>query len=398
MENEIIENNNDLENKKAEDDKKEVIVQAAFAVDYYNPEVLELTQLQQYTKIPITEISALGSAFSSVTQALSVGGEGLYRAILPKGGHLVEAKGDIPGFRGFVRNKEGITSHAVFQEAEGVPIDLTGAFTAIAIMGIQQELKAIERMQTELIEIIERDKESQLKADMTLLCEYAENYKYYWDNEATITVNLNQTKNIKRNAKKDMLSYRKETDDILNGKMDTFLNYGATKKVNKLENRFSHYRLALYVYSFASYMEVLLSKNFNQEYMEKVQTEIKTLHDDYRELYTNCYNVIETSMESSLGKQLADGYVAANKFVGDALGKVDVLKKNKIDKIVKANGEVVEEKVDERLETVMKKFITYRNSEIDSFAKKINFINQIYNEPLDLLWDKENLYLSAKME
>lgn len=386
-----IESNTDLQTKN-DNARKNAIVLEAFSLDYYKEDAGLDIKLQEYTKIPITEISALGAAFSSIAPALQGATGNLYTVELSKGGKLVRAVGK-NGFRGYAMGPNGIQEQAVLKKAGTAGVNTATLFMSIAIMGIQHEIKELQKMHTELLEIIERDKKSQLMADMELLSEYAENYKYYWQNTATVTVNLNQVKNIKRNARKDMISYRDETESILSGKMDTILNYGAPKKVNKLSDRFAHYRLALYVYAFASYMEMLLSQNFDSDYLKLIADELKQYFDDYRELYTKCYNEIDYSVKTALGTQIAGGVAAANKFLGKQLRKIEFIGKGSIDELLEANGTVIEQKEAERLKQIQLKFISYKDSGIGIFPKNITMINKIYNEPVELLWDKECLYI-----
>ena len=385
-----VNQNNSLE---AEGDaKKNLILLEAFSVDYYKADASLDVKLQEYTKIPLTEISALGSAISSIVPVLQGAAGNLYTVQLAQGGELVRAVGT-NGFRGYSMGANGIQEQAVLRKAGTAGVNTATLFMSIAIIGLQREIKELQKMHTELIEIIERDKKSQLMTDMELLSEYAENYKYYWQNTATVTVNLNQVKNIKRNARKDMMSYREEVDNILDGKMETFLNYGAPKKVNKLSNRFSHYRLALYVYAFASYMETLLSQNFDSEYLGNVADELKQYFDDYRELYTHCYNEIEHSVKNALGAHLAGGVAAGNKFLGKQLKKIKFIERGSIDDFLEANGKVIEKKEAERLENIKEKFISYKDSGIGTFTNNINIINTFYNNPVELLWDKENPFI-----
>ena len=390
-----VNTNNDLQTKT--DVKKQMILSEAFSVDYYKADASLDIKLSEFTKIPLTEISALGSAFSSIVPALQGAAGNLYTVELTQGGELVRAVGT-NGFRGYAMGANGIQEQAVLRKAGTAGINTATLFMSIAIMGIQHEIKELQKMHTELLEVIERDKKSQLMTDMELLSEYAENYKYYWQNNATVTVNLNQVKNIKRNARKDMISYREEVDSILSGKMDTILNYGAPQKVNKLSDRFSHYRLALYVYSFAQYMEVLLSQNFEPDYLNLSASDLRQYFDDYRELYTKCFNEIEHTTKTALGAQLVKGFAEANTFLGKQLGKIKVIKKGSIDDILEANGKVIEEKEAERLETIKVKIISYKDSGIGIFTNNINTINRIYNEPVELLWDKENLYIGRYIE
>ena len=370
------------------------VIKEGFSIDYYNPEMLAEVQLQKYTKIPLTEISALGSAFSAMVPVFAGTTTDLY--MVASKGSLVHAKGIPGGYRGFVRGKSRIESQAVLRKAGTAGANIPMLFMSVAIMGIQKEMKELEKMHTELIEIVERDKKSQLAADMEILSEYADNYKYYWDNETVLTVNLNQVKNIKRNARKDMISYEDEIRKILEGKLNTILNHAASMKVGKLSDQFARYRLALYVYSFATYMEVMLSKDFDEDYLSDASGMIKRFFDEYREIYTNCYNEIDYSINNALNTQVVSGYATVNKFIGKQLGKVDFLNKKEVDKALIANGESIEDKEEERLQNVMDKFITYKDSGTDIFYKNINVIRHLFNDPVELFWDNENVYIDMQ--
>ena len=80
-------------------------------------------------------------------------------------------------------------------------------------------------------DILERDKKSQLLADYDLLASYMDDYKYYWENEASLVVNLNQVKNIKRNAMKDVRSYTEQIESMISAKKNLLKTMQkATKK------------------------------------------------------------------------------------------------------------------------------------------------------------------------
>lgn len=377
--------------------KKQMITQTQLSIDFYNSDVLQTVEMAKYTKIPITEISALGAAFSELIPMITNIGYGneLYRVSLSKGGELVHVKGSIGEYRGFAMGKNGIQEQAKLKKAGTLESGLPTLFMAVAIMGLQHEIKELQKMHTELIEIVERDKHSQLTTDMELLNEYANDYKYYWENDSTVTVNLNQVKNIKRNARKDLISYGKEVNEILDGKMDTLFNYGAAKKVNKLSDRFAHFRLALYVYAFAEYMEVMLSQNFNEEYLKKTRDVLKNFYDEYRVTYTKCYNEIDHTAKTALGTQVVDGIATASRFIGEQIGKVKRINETKLDDLIIANSDVIKEKEAERLQEIQKKFITYKDSGLDAFVDKINRINTLYNEQFELLMDNEYLYINT---
>lgn len=59
-------------------------------------------------------------------------------------------------------------------------------------------------------------------------------------------------------------------------------------------------QLALYLYSYSSFLEVLLLGNFTQPYLESMEKRISDYAPQYRELYTSCYNLLEESIQNFL--------------------------------------------------------------------------------------------------
>lgn len=169
-------------------------------------EIRETYQAPLLAKVPFTEIAALGASFSGVIKMLfTPSAEGVYRCVFPNGvtGALAMAK-DGSGALGAIMNENGIAG-----QARWIPVDkaigpacLQAAVISIAVLAVVKQINDIKDGQKEIINFLEREKKSQLIADYDILADYMENYRYYWDNDATVVVNLNQVKNIKRNAKK----------------------------------------------------------------------------------------------------------------------------------------------------------------------------------------------------
>ena len=156
-----VNSNNDLQIN--DDSKKNLILSEAFVVDYYNEDAGLDIKLSEYTKIPLTEISALGSAFSSIVPVLQGAAGNLYTVDLAKGGKLAHAVGT-NGFRGYSIGPNGIKEQAVLRKAGTAGINTATLFMSIAIMGIQHEIKelkkenkalkvALEATQAELIKL-----------------------------------------------------------------------------------------------------------------------------------------------------------------------------------------------------------------------------------------------------
>lgn len=266
-------------------------------------------------------------------------------------------------------------------------------FISAAIISIDHKLDDIKRLQQDTIDILERDKKSQLRADMDLLMEISGNYKYEWDNDSLVSVNLSQVKCIKRNALKDIYSYMEEVERLLDdGKEESITK--RTGQVNRIFNRFVHYKLGLYVYTMSSLFEIILSRNFNDEYIRNVLAGLEGYSYQYRVLYTRCYDCIEFLMKSSVISKVTGGIAHINKTAGRAVGKIPIINKSQINIHMLKSSERLEKKEYEKNMRVMERFMVYKDSGIQALIDNIESINYIYNEPIELYCDRENIYLA----
>ena len=85
-----------------------------------------------------------------------------------------------------------------------------------------------------------------------------------------------------------------------------------------------------------------------------------------------------------------------NKFTGEAIAKVPLISKTQIDETLISTGEKFGELDSKRTSETMKQFLEKQSAYVRPFIENINKINSLYNQPLELLFDTENLYLMAE--
>ena len=86
---------------------------------------------------------------------------------------------------------------------------------------------------------------------------------------------------IKRTAKKNMNFYKKQiTDDILKNNV-VVINQTMNSLLTELEKKFKYYRLSLYIYSYASYLEIMLLGNYQEDYLLTKKEELEALDNEY---------------------------------------------------------------------------------------------------------------------
>lgn len=348
-------------------------------------------------KIPLAEVSALGSAFSSLSQVFqTTSSEKLYRCVFPQGvtGALAQAK-DGTGALGTILKSEGGLAQARWVEVgqSAVAINPTTVLMSVAILGIAKQINDIKQSQQEIIDILERDKRSQLLADYDIVSDYMENYRFYWNNRETVTVNLNQVKNIKRNADKDILSYREKLEDLISPKCQMFEKLSANMKIGNILDRFVHYKLALHVMAFATYLEVMLSKNFQAEYLDKVIVELRDRAFQYRTIYTECYDKIEGLKKEGIEAQVTGGLARLSKSVGNAIGSIPMIKNGSVDEILIAAGESIDAADRKSLEDTLSFFVKHKSSDLIPLAEHLDVINQMANEKTEVVMSDNVIYV-----
>lgn len=364
-------------------------------VEHTLAEIKDIYQTSPLAKIPFTEIAALGGTFSGVVETMAAPAtEGLYRCVFPKGvtGTLAMAK-DGSGALGTIIN-DGIVG-----QARWIPVDkaigpacLQAALIAVAVLAVVKQVQDIKDDQKEIISILERDKKSQLLADYDLLASYMDDYKFYWENEASLVVNLNQVKNIKRNAMKDLRSYIEQIEGLLSEKKNLLKMQTASYKIGKLLDRFVHYKLALHVFALSEYMEVMMSKNFQAEYLNKIENEIREHAMEFRDFYTACFDKIELLKKEAVTTQAAHKLADVSRSVGSFIGKIPLVKETPVDEFLIGVGDSISNAEKQRLEKTLAFFIQYKDSGLIPIAEHIATINHLSNKPVVMLYDNNNLY------
>ena len=220
-----------------------------------------------------------------------------------------------------------------------------------------------------------------------------ENYRFYWNNKETVTVNLNQVKNIKRNADKDIRSYREQLDDLISSKRNVLENLSASMRIGKILDRFVHYKLALHVMALATYLEVMLAKNFQAEYLDKVIAGLKESAFQYRTLYTECYDKIEALKKEGIEAQVTGGLARLSKSIGKAIGNIPVIQNGPVDEFLIAAGESIDAADRKSLENTLGFFMKHRESELIPVAEHLDTINQMANAKTEVIWSDNVIYV-----
>ncbi len=367
-------------------------IRPSIQVEHALAEIKDTYQTSPLVKIPFAEIAALGGSFVGLAQTMAAPAtEVLYRCVFPQGviGTLAMKDG---AYLGTIMNN-GIVGQARWTPVETLmnPSSVQIALVAVAVLAVAKQVQDIKNGQKEIIDILERDKKSQLLADYDLLVSYIDEYKFYWENKSSLVVNLNQVKNIKRNAMKDIRSYKEQLEGMLYEKKSILKMHTASSKIRQLLDRFVHYKLALHVFALSEYMEVMLSKNFQAEYLNKIENEIRENAMKFRNLYTACFDKIELLKKDAVTTRAANRLADASCAVGNFIGKIPLVKEGPVDEFLIGVGDSINDAEKKQMEKTLSFFIKYKDSELTPIAEHIATINQLSNKPIVMLYDNKEL-------
>lgn len=249
--------------------------------------------------VPIAELSTLGAgvaslvpAFNTVTTTTTLATDGLFTiANKAVGDTLKMAKNG----NAWGAMKTAAGSSKMVQLAEAGPLTATSQavaainpatmMMAVALYSIEKQLGEIAETQKQILSFLEIKDEANVEGDLETLTELINNYKHNWDNEMYVQNSHKMVMDIKRTARSHMLSYQKKVTEFLSSKKLLVAQGQVKSALSELEKRFKYYRLALYTYSLASMMEIMLGGNFKEEYISGIKDEIVKLSGSYRELF-----------------------------------------------------------------------------------------------------------------
>ena len=173
----------------------------------------------------------------------------------------------------------------------------------------------------------------------------------------------------------------------------------AQKKVNTtLEDflkKFKYYRLSLFTYSMASLIEVMLSGNFKEEYIEGIGAELKKLSYDYRMLFSDCSVYLEKLAGVAFDKNVVKGIGAAGKALGKAIGYIPVIKNGPVDEFLQDKGAKLQKNAESMETDAVRSFAALGDPGTQVFISRLDDMVRIYNHTAEICFDEKQIYLIA---
>lgn len=359
--------------------------------------------------VPIAELSALGAgvaslvpAFNTVTTTTTLATDGLFTIAnkvagdtlkMAKNGNAWGAMKTATGGSKMVQLAEAGPLTATSQAVSA--INPTTMMMAVALYSIEKQLGEIAETQKQILSFLEIKDEAGIEGDLETLTELINNYKHNWDNEIYVQNSHKMVMDIKRTARSNMLTSQKRVAELVASKK-LVVGQGQVKStLSEMEKRFKYYQLALYTYSLASMMEIMLGGNYKEEYITGIKDEIIKLSGNYRELFEKSSLYLEKLGRSAVEANVLKGIGTAGKAVGKFIGSIPLVKEGPVDEFLQDGGANLKKNAIGMEKQAVHQFAALNNSGTHIFVNKMEDMIQIYNHTERICFDDKQIYLVA---
>ena len=359
--------------------------------------------------IPIAELSTLGAgvssllpAFRTVTQTMSIDTNGLYRLANAELGDTLKKASD-GNYWGAFFTADKKSKFAKLKEVKELsvsntavmPVNPATIMMAAALLSIEKQLSEIAAMEREIISFLETEKQSEIEADIKTLSGIITHYKLNWDNEHYVSGHHKLVLDIKRTARKNMLFYQKKVRGVLASKQLVTVGPMIEETLKNLKKKHEYYRLSLYAFSMASFLEIMLSGNFKEENINQVRQEIEDLSLEYRNIFMQCSKYLEKMNKVSIDKNIAKGAGTASRTVGAFINSIPIIKEGPVDELLWDVGTSVKKSAYKADRAVLTSFGRLGDPGTGVYLQKMRDMVRIFNRTSEIVFDGQQIHLVA---
>ena len=202
---------------------------------------------------------------------------------------------------------------------------------------------------------------------------------------------------IKQAAGQDIVSYQKQIADKINSLPALHLDQMVKGVMEKIADDFHSYAMALYLFSFSSYLEVMLLRNFNKGYLQAVAQRVQEYQQFYQDQFEKCREFISKISGDSLETKVQSALGQTEKFLGNLIASSPLLSKGPVDEWLKDGGDLLLKNKDEKANKLLAAFDERRDPGCELFVDSIRNVETVCNDTTGILFDSENLYLIPAM-
>ena len=244
-----------------------------------------------------------------------------------------------------------------------------------------------------MFEYLKQHDMAELRGNLETLADVLNNYRYHWDNEQYRNNKHVLVQSIRNDAEKAIIFHRAQVKGKLSGSGPVHIDQETRDKLNAVRAEFEEYRLSVYLYAFSSFLEALLLRSFDSGYLSGMANKIEDRSNRYRELYTQAYNQLEEEANTTVRATALGGISAAFGFLGNAIKQTPIGDVTPIDEALIDAGKGVEGFSSDVRNEILGSLVGASNTDVRPFIDSVSEISTLYNSPMLLLADSDNIYL-----
>lgn len=350
------------------------------------PDKVELTRADA-VKLPLGELTSLGVGLSSLSKA----GEQLYRVKLPAGATLKRAKDGL--FSSSVTLLAGSSAWAKFERAApGLAFDPVAVAVAAALAQINRKLDGIQDSTDRMFGYLRtKDKAADLAA-LDNLKAVLDEYRYNFDNAQFKRLKLALVQDVNSHAQRRIHELQTHLSEASHKKGLLELR-GQTADAAAALDDLKDYQLAVYLYSFSSFLGVMLLENYDEGYLTLKAKDIREKAREYRKAYTACFNAIEARNRQTLDSYVLGGLSAGLSGLGHLMEMTIFADATDIDEALADAARGIGNFNDSENDRLVHLLMQAKDPGVRPFAEGIDAVNRVYNRPYQVLTDGESVYV-----
>lgn len=363
-------------------------------------------------KISFSDIAALGTGFAQMLPAL--------RTVVMTG--TIDGIGYIPinkNFNGILKSARKTTPDiyvGAFKDSESgksilanfikaspqtvsvtteMPVNPAMMMMAAMLVQIEKKLDNIQKTTDSILSFLELDKQAEQQGNINILNESLQNYKYNWDNQQYLQNHHMKALDIKQKAEQNIIFYQKQIAARIEKIPSIHMDSDVNNSLKELEKVFRDYRMAVYMFGFSAFMEVMLLGNFLEEYLEQVADKVDQYNLRYQKQFGQCRELLQKLSSGSIETQVVKALGGIGKFLGKAIGDSPLLSQGPVDEWLQENGQKLIEGQENKATRIAEMFNSQQEIGSEMFVDGIRNMDMISNHTSDFLFDKDMLYIAC---
>ena len=376
------------------------------------PADAEVNLSQARTKIPLDSIAALGTAFSSLPESMRTVTQEL---VTPTAGNLVQltdASGNALNLSNLYQAKDGTGSIGSYRNSEGelaqarihavgsqtltsavtLSFDPAALLADIQLAEINAKLDRLQETQDKMFQYLQQKDKGEVRGNLEALESISNDCRYNWDNETFRQGKYVEVSNIRRESAQRIEQLRSQIEGNMKHVEGPHLRKRARAQLDDAVANLKEYQLALYIYSYAYFLEVMLGGNYRPDFLESVEEDIHGHSVRYLELYTACYDIVERLSETSVDSLALKGLSGAETGLGQVI-RATPLGATPIDEALIGAGQDTRSADERHTSKLLGSLREFKNIETDQFIEGIDLMDELCNTSTVMVVDSESLYV-----